>query len=256
MAAAVDYATVKEEESVAATRIAACVRDVLGMGGLEYALDSDVVGADDPIMKLFVEAVKFQLQTVTAPLWFTGGEVANVRSAYEIDTLAEAEKQRGRIEKKRAYAEERAAKIKAARVAAKEAFFATVTNPKVSAVIDGFNASSFEVVRGFVKAENWLDDELKAVAGTDHTLLQQYILSKLSILQPTWFRETATSDLVIRPQPLKVKPQTMSRSTHAVRLAITKLITKYGWDKVKVELDEFSKDHKAAQIVEEENAKP
>jgi hypothetical protein len=254
MAAAVDYATVKQEEAICNARIAACVRDVLGMGGLEYSGDSDIVGDTDPIMKLFIEAVKFQLQTVTAPLWFTGGEVANTRSLYEITTLAEAEKQRARIESKRKYAEDRAARIRKEHVDKKAAYFATLNNPTLTTVVEGMNAAGFEVVKGIVKADVWLDEGLKAAAGDNISLMQQYILSELAALQPTWFRETANTDLVIRPAPLKVKPQTMSRSVHAIRLAVTKQITKYGWDKVKVELEGFIKDHAASMISEgEEN---
>lgn len=255
MAAAIDLATVKEEEVVCNERIAACVRDILGMGGLEYSNDADVVNANDPIMKLFIEAVKFQLQTVTAPVWFAGGEITNTKSAYEIEKLAEAEKMREKIEQRRKYAADRAEKIRAAHAAAKEAYFATLNSPKLTTVIEGLNAAGFDVVKGIVKSDVWLDDELKDIAKDKVELLQQYILSKLAILQPTWFRETANSDLVIRPQPLKVKPQTMSRSTHAIRLAVTKVITKYGWDKVKVELEGFMKDNVGMQIVEEENAK-
>lgn len=311
IAATIPHAALVGSADLADAFIAASVRSVLGLGGLED-VGEKVIGPADPIMAVFIDAVKFQLMTVTAPAWFENGQVlaklpdsVSPKSSYELNRAVEAEKLRAKAEARRIAAANRRQQMITAYKAKRAAFFSGVVtvDTTVDALVKALLGSTFAELKTVTEPAVWLTEDLKqhakryvnivpkpaqpapidansskeakaahaaalaswkaeieALVASDIdedqaiAFVQQYVLSKLAEIKPEWFTELSSGDVVLR----RGEPRSsgIDRKTKAIRSGVSRLVHKYGKEKVITQLELFLKDFDSVLITAEEADEP
>lgn len=273
MAATLSHAAISGDVSVVDTMIAASVRAILGIGGLEDAADPRAIGVADPIMKLFIDAVKFQLMAITQPAWFKNGKIAPLaagvdgRSAYEVKKAIEAEKLKVRAEARRVANAKRRQELLAIYATKRNAVIARMRDAKeADAVVKAMLAVDFASLKELTKEEVWLPAELHTAAkkyavttppeaevteAQAINFMQQYLLTAVAAAHPDWFLELASGDIGLRRGIGKIS-NGFDRAARSVRRQVSKLIHRYGPEKVLEQLKLFVADYKAVLVAADE----
>jgi len=251
-----DFASVVNDED-----IINAIKTVLGIGGMEDLGDPRAIQADNPTMRLMVQAVKLNLplarpdwvDLTTQKLFTTLPDGIENRARFIIDAEVEVVKKRDVVEAKRKADEERRQKAQKIYDASKAKIFEFMASQKdaVEAAIPAFLAMGFAAFKKLEadESKSWIPPTiLKSVSDMATQQIQgikpediaekiqesvhlagQFILVKMCEKEPSWFYVSPTGDQRIRRAQAK-DPETpvVNRAHKACVNHCFELSRKYG----------------------------
>jgi hypothetical protein len=235
--------------------IAESVRAVLGLGGMEA--HGHPIKATDPIMALFIEAVKVQLMVVAAPTWFepTGKvkpTVEDGRSQFEVAADLQAAKLRARMDAAKETARHRQQKETQAFRATVEAATAILKDDAVATnIVTALTVASFDDLKRLLSKGDWLDASTIAhfsSLGASIEGSKQHLLRAIQAHKPDWFVELADGEVCLRRGVGKPKPalKYQAKKQKAICHALSKFCEAYGTEFVLGVVEQALKELKAS----------
>lgn len=210
---------------------AAAIRSELGLAGLEDYKLPTALGPKDVTMGLLIAGVRQQIKLLRKADWFDVSVVAEERKpslAYfdAVEAKRVAEERKARNQKAAA---ERRAKAAAEHAAKKAAAFTVLDSIKAAGGIGtvDFTIGTFESVKAIL-GETEFEAKPLVVEGVEPAFVLQYLLTDLAKVHPTWVREGANGDLVLKDSLPKGRGARLSRLERSARIGIYNAIEKVG----------------------------